>query len=109
MIKIRSQGSVASRMVLLLLGFALIARGNQQPNDSPSQRKQALSFLRLYVFDYGVLHIADVGRFGLKPEEVATSDLSVPCFLVAHPKGALIWDTGAVPDAAWKTAGKDVT
>jgi len=38
-------------------------------------------------------------------EEVATSDLSVACFLVAHPKGTLIWDTGAIPDADWKPTG----
>ena len=43
----------------------------------------------------GTLHIADTERFRLKVEEVATSDLSVACFLVAHPKGTLIWDTGA--------------
>jgi glyoxylase-like metal-dependent hydrolase (beta-lactamase superfamily II) len=61
------------------------------------------------VFDCGTLHIADTGRFGLKAEEVATSDLAVPCFLIAHPKGTLIWDTGAVPDAAWKPTGAAVT
>jgi len=61
------------------------------------------------VFDCGTLHIADTGRFSLKKNEVATSDLSVPCFLVAHPKGTLIWDTGAVPDADWKPTGAAVT
>ncbi len=65
--------------------------------------------VRLYVFDCGTLHIADTGRFGLKREEVATSDLSVPCFLVAHPKGTLIWDTGAVPDNDWKPTGAAIT
>jgi N-acyl homoserine lactone hydrolase len=65
--------------------------------------------VRLYVFDCGTLHIADTGRFGLKREEVATSDLSVPCFLVVHPKGTLMWDTGAVPDNDWKPTGAAVT
>jgi N-acyl homoserine lactone hydrolase len=65
--------------------------------------------VRLYVFDGGTLHIADTGRFGLKKEEVATSDLSVACFLVAHPNGTLIWDTGAVPDTAWNPTGTAVT
>jgi glyoxylase-like metal-dependent hydrolase (beta-lactamase superfamily II) len=63
----------------------------------------------LYVFDCGTLHIADLGRFQLKKEEVVTSDLSVACFLVTHPKGTLIWDTGAVPDPAWKPTGAAVT
>ena len=64
---------------------------------------------RLYVFDCGTLHIADMGRFQLKKEEVATADLSVACFLVEHPQGTLIWDTGAVPDAAWKPTSGPVT
>jgi glyoxylase-like metal-dependent hydrolase (beta-lactamase superfamily II) len=29
--------------------------------------------------------------------------------LVAHPKGTLIWDTGAVPDSDWKPTGSAVT
>ena len=60
------------------------------------------------MIDCGTLHIADVGRFQLRKEEVATTDLSVACFLVVHPKGTLIWDTGAIPDAAWKPAGRPV-
>ena len=47
--------------------------------------------------------------FQLKKEEVATTDLSVACFLVVHPKGTLIWDTGAVPDDAWKPIGTPTT
>src|SRR6185503_7100528 len=54
--------------------------------------------LRLYVFDCGTLDVADTGRFRLKREEIATDKLSVGCYLVAHPRGTLIWDTGAVPD-----------
>ena len=50
-----------------------------------------------------------MGRFHLKKEEVATTELSVACFLVVHPKGTLIWDTGALPDAAWTPTGGPVT
>ncbi len=31
--------------------------------------------------------------------------MSVPCFLVVHPKGTMIWDTGAVPDSSFKPGG----
>jgi len=84
---------------------------NYDDRDHSTQNRhpQPPSSVRLYVFDCGTLHIADTGRFGLKPEEVTTSDLSVPCFLIAHPKGTLIWDTGAVPDTAWKSTGSTVT
>ena len=59
----------------------------------------------MYVFDCGTLHVADVGRFQLKKEEVANTDLSVACFFISHPKGTLIWDTGAVPDGQWTPQG----
>jgi glyoxylase-like metal-dependent hydrolase (beta-lactamase superfamily II) len=67
------------------------------------------SSVRLYVFDCGTLHIADLSRFGLKREEVAASDLAVACFLVAHPGGTLLWDPGAVPDADWTPDAAPVT
>jgi glyoxylase-like metal-dependent hydrolase (beta-lactamase superfamily II) len=54
--------------------------------------------LRLYVFDCGKLDIPDTTPYQLKRNELATNMMSVPCFLVAHPKGTLMWDVGAVPD-----------
>ena len=83
--------------------------GDRPQTASPSPKEQLSSSLRLYVFDCGILRIADVRSFGLKPQEVAASDLPVPCFLIVHPKGVLIWDAGAVPDAAWVPTGKQVT
>ena len=76
---------------------------------SPSPQVEPVERARLYVFDCGTLHIADIGRFGLKRKEVVTTDLAVPSFLVVHPRGTLIWDTGAVPDSAWKATGAPVT
>src|SRR4029079_4689226 len=29
----------------------------------------------------------------------------VPCYLVVHPKGTLMWEVGVIPDAAFKAAG----
>ena len=55
---------------------------------------QASAALRLYVFDCGHLRIADPGRFSLTMDEVSTLDLSVPCYLVEHPDGTLLWDAG---------------
>jgi len=49
------------------------------------------------VFDCGTLE-GDPARFNFKREEMATTDMSVACYLVVHPNGALMWDTGAVPD-----------
>src|SRR5207237_9925144 len=64
-----------------------------------AQPRPSVRSTRLYVFDCGTLDVADTGRFRLKREEVATDKLSVGCYLVAHPRGTLTWDTGRVPEA----------
>ena len=53
--------------------------------------------MRLYILDCGTLVIADAGRFSLMPDETSTLELSVPCYLIEHPEGLLLWDAG-LPD-----------
>ncbi len=65
--------------------------------------------LRLYVFDCGSLNTPDTSPYQLTKEDLATAMMSVPCFLVAHPKGTMIWDTGAVPDSSFKPGGGPAT
>src|SRR6516162_824932 len=65
--------------------------------------------LRLYVIDCGMLDIPDTSSYQLKPEELATKNMSVACFLIAHPKGTLMWDVGAVPDRNFKPGGEPAT
>jgi N-acyl homoserine lactone hydrolase len=61
--------------------------------------------VRLYVFDCGVLKMADpLPLFGLKKDEVAATDLADAAYLIAHPKGTLMWEAGLVPDAMVGTA-----
>jgi glyoxylase-like metal-dependent hydrolase (beta-lactamase superfamily II) len=56
--------------------------------------------VRMYVFDCGVLKIADpLQLFGLKKEEVGATDLSDAAYLIVHPRGTLMWEAGLVPDA----------
>ena len=88
----------------------LLAACSQSNAQTPAAHKaQAPRSVRLYVFDCGVLHNADMGRFSLKKEDVPTTDMSIACFLVAHPKGTLIWDVGAIPDQEWTSTGRTVT
>jgi N-acyl homoserine lactone hydrolase len=65
--------------------------------------------LRLYVFDCGKLSIGDPSVYGFAKEDLATTDMSVACFLVAHPKGTLMWDVGTLPDDVFKSEGEAVT
>jgi glyoxylase-like metal-dependent hydrolase (beta-lactamase superfamily II) len=61
--------------------------------------------LRLYVLDGGVLE-SDPGRYTLTAKDVGTTQLSVAAYLVVHPRGVLMWDTGAITDADWTPTGK---
>jgi len=70
-----------------------------------ARKAQPPATVRLYVFDCGMLDIPDTSNYQLKKEELATSKMSVACYLVAHPKGTLIWDVGAVPDSSFKPGG----
>jgi glyoxylase-like metal-dependent hydrolase (beta-lactamase superfamily II) len=42
---------------------------------------------------------AGVARYHVTGKEVVEPRMPVPCFLVAHPKGTLLWDVGVIPDA----------
>jgi glyoxylase-like metal-dependent hydrolase (beta-lactamase superfamily II) len=72
---------------------------------SSAMGAQPPTSVRLYVFDCGSLNIPDTSAYQLKKEKLATTMMAMPCFLVAHPKGTMIWDTGAVPDSAFKPGG----
>jgi glyoxylase-like metal-dependent hydrolase (beta-lactamase superfamily II) len=82
--------------LILTIPFAAIAQQN---------KAQAPKSLRLYVFDCGTLAIPDTSPYRLKKEDLASSNMSAPCFLVAHPKGTLMWDAGPVPDSNFKPGG----
>jgi len=90
-------------LALLQALLALPARAGTSPG-API----ASASLRLYVLDCGAIHVADTARYELRRDEVETSELSVPCFLVVHPGGALIWEVGAVPDSEWQPGAASV-
>ena len=49
---------------------------------------------RLYVFDCGTLINNKPEDYNLKREEVRDTNMGVTCYLVVHPKGMLLYDTG---------------
>jgi N-acyl homoserine lactone hydrolase len=50
--------------------------------------------VRLTVFNCGAIGVNDVGPFSLTSEETPVRELFVPCYLIEHPAGRMIWDTG---------------
>src|SRR5262245_2651899 len=89
-------------VLLVLLTIAALLPAQQRKAQLPKSP-------RLYVFDCGTLDIPDISVYQLKREEIATNKMSVACFLVAHPRGTLMWDVGAVPDTAFKPGGAPAT
>ena len=82
---------------LLIIGALACSGGPPSDDGSPAGAAppgEPSASLRLYVFDCGSLRIADPGRFSLTMDEVSTLELSVPCYLIEHPDGTLLWDAG---------------
>jgi N-acyl homoserine lactone hydrolase len=88
------------RVALASIAFAIISIALPAIAQPPPPKS-----LRLYVIDCGSLNPPDASAYQLTKEEVATTMMSVPCFLVVHPKGSMMWDTGAVSDSSFKPGG----
>jgi N-acyl homoserine lactone hydrolase len=88
---------------------AILSLAMVVPSMMARARKAAPQTLRLYVFNCGTLHFDNADAYSLKKEEVAATDMSVPCFLVAHPRGTMIWDAGIIPDTAFMPGSGTVT
>lgn len=76
---------------------------------SAQNRPQPPRSVRLYVFDDGMIRGINPESFHLKKEEVAEADMVVASYLIVHPKGTLMWDSGAIPDSEIKGDGSIAT
>src|SRR4051812_5087404 len=97
--ELRARGTRAAATIAALAGLLVVAHGALH-NPSAQARPEPPKSVRMYVFDCGVLKIADpMQLFGLKKEEVGATDLSDAAYLIVHPRGTLLWEAGLVPDA----------
>jgi len=84
----------------VLVSFFLVI-GGCQVDVSPEADTE--SSLKLYVFDCGMLRFDSIESFSVSDDETDIRDLIVPCYVVEHEKGRLLWD-GGLPS---KTADVD--
>jgi len=98
---------LAAAALLVMIALTGGPRTFAQAPASPAGRPAPPSTVRLYVLDGGVLE-SDPARYRLTPRDVKTTQLSVAAYLIVHPRGVLMWDTGAVPDGDWKPVGTPV-
>lgn len=50
--------------------------------------------LTVYVIDCGRIRFASPAPFGVSDSETDIRELSVPCYVVEHPAGTLLWEAG---------------
>ena len=79
---------------------------SETTSDLPSQTIEP-ERLKLYVFNCGDFQFPSVQAFGINDDETPVRELVVPCYIIDHPDGTLLWD-GGLPSAVadqpgWQT------
>ena len=74
------------------------------PLTNPSPETAEAASLKLYVFDCGHLRFDSVARFSIEDDETDVRELIVPCYIVDHPDGTMLWD-GGLPSSIAETDG----
>src|SRR5215831_11857786 len=90
-----------SRSVLLVAVALTAMSATAQQKGRPEPPKS----VRLYILDCGKITGVGETQFGFKPGLLATTEMFTPCYLIAHPSGTLMWDTGEIPDKDFKAPG----
>jgi len=87
---------LASRTVICLIAAAALGIILSAPRAGAAELtpKPRVTSPRLYVFDCGTLVYNKPEDYNLKREEVKDTNMGVTCYLVVHPKGMLLYDTG---------------
>jgi len=88
------------RSILLIVALTAVSATAQQKT-----RPQPPKSARLYILDCGKITGVGETAFGFKPGQLATTEMFTPCYLIAHPRGTLMWDTGEIPDKDFKAPG----
>jgi N-acyl homoserine lactone hydrolase len=84
--------AMTSRVMVALL-VALLGPGPGVAVRSATAQSPGPS-LRLYVLDGGTLIYNNPETYNLTRQDVRNTNMSVPCYLIVHPRGTLLFDTG---------------
>ena len=77
--------SLALKISLMIASVFLLAACSTGPKDKP---------LTLHIFECGEIEVRDVSLFSPGVDIGVTKQMVDSCYLIQHPKGSLIWDTG---------------
>lgn len=73
---------------------------------APAYAAAPVKSLRVYIMDCGTIDVSDVSVFSPGVDKDVKKTLTDSCYLVAHPKGLLMWDTGLSDEIAAMPEGK---
>ena len=90
---------------VLFIAFALAVVAGITPS---AQRREPLRTPRIYIFDGGRIDGLDTKLFGFTREEVKEPNFRLTSYLIVHPRGTLMFDSGGIPDSAFTTDGTEV-
>lgn len=93
-----------STVVALCLTAAAVALAVSAP--AAEAQPGAGSSLKLYVFNCGHIRIDTPDRFSIEDHETDVRELIVPCYVVEHPDGRMLWD-GGLPSSTAEADGWD--
>jgi len=87
---------IAPLLLLLVVGGC---GGGESPTSSdgvPVEDELTIAdtSLRLYVFECGRLRFDTVENFSIENSETDVRELVVPCYIIDHPAGRMLWDGG---------------
>ncbi len=80
-----SHQPLALKIFSLILSVFLLAACSSVPQDKP---------LSLHIFECGEIEVRDVSLFSPGVDVGQKRQMVDSCYLIQHPKGSLIWDTG---------------
>jgi len=86
-------------LVAVLLAFACAKR---------MEKKANVSQLRVSILDCGQVLVRDISIFSPGVDKGKAKTLTDSCYLIEHPKGRMIWDTGLNDALLQKPKGQDV-
>jgi N-acyl homoserine lactone hydrolase len=96
-------------MTTRTLGIAAAAIAAVSMSLAAQSRPTPVTTPRIYVFENGFIRGLDTKLFNLAREEVKEADFVNTSYLIVHPKGTLQFDSGGIPDSAFKADGAPVT
>jgi len=72
--------------------------GDTTTKEQSVTTKAEATDIRIYTMDCGTVDFSDLGLFSSGEYAGRAQKMAVPCFLIRHPDGDMIWDAG-IPDA----------